>query len=170
MSGTDVYFLLDRSGSMSDSTVIHELTEFLKIQNQQNRISLFFFNQEVEKITSLQRVSMVNIEQIENLYIPCGSTSLFDALDYVVLDAEVNSDKPPVIVIYTDGVDTSSKTCRSFDVRSAVFELQKRGWTFIFMGASPESYQSAGTIGIPRTHTVDAMRKSCFNDLLEYFS
>jgi hypothetical protein len=147
---------------MRGSTIIEDLSRFLQLQNKENKVSLYFFNQSVEKVIARLPVRNINFTKVEEAYVPCGSTALFDAIDEVVTD--INTFEP-IVVIYTDGIDTSSRKYSYEYVKESILELQMNGWMFVFMGSSPESYQGAALMGIPKSMTHDG----CFDNLVKYF-
>lgn len=165
----DVYFLLDMSSSMKDSMALYKLLDFFSFHDKNLIVSIYFFNQHTDCIVDRCRNGLINIDRVVDEYTPCGSTSLYDAIDFVVTDAELHAKSKPKIIVYTDGVDTSSKYCVKSQIRDGINELRKLGWTFIFMGATIEAYYSARDIGIPRSHTIDARKMDCFQELYDYF-
>lgn len=161
----DVYFLLDMSSSMKGSMALYKILDFFTFQKPDMIVSLYFFNQATDRVVDRCRLSYINVDSIIDEYTPCGSTSLYDAIDFVVTDAELHAMRAPKIIIYTDGVDTSSKYCNIFQIKEGIRDLQKNGWTFVFMGASIEAYKSALDMGFHRKNTIN-----CFEQLYEFFS
>ncbi len=60
----DVYFLLDMSSSMKNSMALYKLLDFFTFQKPDLVVSLYFFNQNTERVVDRCRLSFVNIDKV----------------------------------------------------------------------------------------------------------
>lgn len=158
-----IYFLLDRSGSMESirSDVIGGFNRFLEEQREapgQCLITLVQFD--THRLNEVL-VDACPIDEVEGLtkdtFVPRGGTPLYDAIGNLVMDAIVREEKRlhrkrtkelVTFVVFTDGLENSS---RHYD-RAKVFEMiehrQARGWTFLYFGANQDAFAEGRKIGI----------------------
>ena len=83
---------------------------------------------------------------------PRGTTALYDAvgktLQSIDDDKNVTFDKA-IVVIVTDGQETSSREWSKTALHSAIDERIKRGnWTFTYLGTQPETWTDASSLGM----------------------
>lgn len=160
---THIYFVLDRSGSMSSiaDDVIGGFNSFVANQkaegddalmtlvqfDTQNAQEYLYVNTPIGSVSDLSRMT----------YIPRGGTPLFDAMGFTLslaLQREVElkaAGKPSehiVFITFTDGEENSSQ---EYD-RQRVFNLvnlkQEEGWSFVFMGANQDAYAAGNSVGV----------------------
>jgi Mg-chelatase subunit ChlD len=157
-----VYFVLDRSGSMSSirSDVIGGLNSFIEEQRAQPGRCLLtliqFDGQDPHEVLESARP----IEQVAPLtssrFVPRGNTPLFDAMGHAIADATIRTEKlgatgepyeEIVFVTFTDGLENASREY----TREKIFELirkrQEIGWSFVYLGANQDAYVESGHIG-----------------------
>ena len=160
---TKIWFLLDRSGSMSHLTgdVIGGFNEFLKQQKAQPgkaRMSVVLFDGQnpYEVVVDGRRIAEVPA-LTSDVYQARSSTPLFDALGTLLERADQRISKraeagrkaeDQLVLIFTDGHENASSR---FD-RARIFEMIKDrqdagNWTFVFMGANQDSYAAGGGVG-----------------------
>ena len=166
-----VYFLLDRSGSMSSiqSDVEGGLHGFIAEQKKDESTDFptFFtlaqFDTEDPFELTIDGLKLSDISESRlPPFKPRSMTPLLDAIGHVIdhaskeEDAKERKDVPvlskstqnTVIVVFSDGQENSS---RKF-TRSQIFERiegkKSEGWAFIFLGANQDSYAEGSRLGL----------------------
>lgn len=160
---THIYFLLDRSGSMSSiaSDVIGGFNAFVANQKAEGDDALMTFVQFDTQNAQEFLYTNAPIGTVSDLdrstYIPRGGTPLYDAMGLtlagaiqreVELKAAGKAAEHVVFITFTDGEENSSQ---EYD-RQRVFNLvklkQEEGWSFVFMGANQDAYASGDSVGV----------------------
>ncbi|GAA1768666.1 vWA domain-containing protein [Nonomuraea bangladeshensis] len=154
----DIRIILDRSGSMEGVKADTEggLKAFLAEQtanSDETLVSLYHFDDEYEAVYEFRPLADVPDYRLK----PRGTTALLDAIGKTLtrmtaqFDAMPESDVPGSVsvVILTDGEENASREWRSRrQIRRLIEELQKKGWTFVFLGADQDAFAAAQGIGI----------------------
>lgn len=160
-SRTELVFILDMSGSMSDlvSDTIGGFNSMIQKQKKEEGeclVSVVLFNQDQNVL-----FDRVKIEEISEMtgkhYCPSGTTALIDALGRAIHHIgnvhkyARQEDRPDhtVFIITTDGRENSSRFYQADRVRSMV-ERQKNkySWEFLFLGANIDAVETARRYGI----------------------
>ena len=160
---TKLWFLLDRSGSMSRLTqdVIGGFNTFVADQAQEPgraHLTLVQFDSQApfEIIHDAARIEEVP-PLTTDIYGPRGSTPLLDAIGELIehadrrVDARARDDQPAedqLLVIFSDGLENASRRFDRARVAELISERQEAGWEFVFMGANQDSYLEAGRMGV----------------------
>ena len=173
---TEIMFILDRSGSMSNMVeyTISGFNEFIEKQKQidgECKVSLILFDDEYEEIYLSK-----NIYEVEKLttaiYIPRGWTALNDAIAKGIKDLGVklrkmSQHKRPskvIVVVITDGQENRSKTYGGVEGTQKIKDIikhqeEKYNWNVILMGCSDLGLeQMAQTYNISSNHTYTFVR------------
>lgn len=163
---TELVFILDRSGSMAPlvSDTIGGFNAMLDRQKREqggcyvttvlfdNRIDILHDRLPLEKVPPMTRKE----------YQPGGSTALLDAVgDTVRHIARIHRYARPedvpentVVVITTDGLENASRRYRRDEIKKLIeHEQEKYGWTFLFLGANIDAFETAEGLGIDRQHS-----------------
>ena len=158
---TLINFILDKSGSMSMRTdaTISGFNEYLKTVKKETKkdktkasFSLTMFDTEIVK-----PYVAVDIDKVEDLnnktYEPNGMTALYDAVCQTIKVTEKKvkeiKEKVAVItVILTDGEENSSQEYTEKNLTAEIKRLQKGNWSFVFLGANQDSWNTATGWGI----------------------
>ena len=160
---TKLWFLLDRSGSMSALTqdVIGGFNTFVTEQAQEPgtaHLTLVQFDSQApfEIIHDAARIEEVPSLTTET-YSPRGSTPLLDAIGQLIehadqrIEARSRNDESAedqLVVIFSDGLENASQRYDPTRVAELISSRQQAGWEFVFMGANQDSYLEAGRMGI----------------------
>ena len=160
---TKLWFLLDRSGSMSALTqdVIGGFNTFIDEQAGEPgraRLTLVQFDSQdpFEVIHDAARIEEVP-ELNTKTYRPRGSTPLLDAIGDLIehadrrIEARSLDDQPSedqLVVIFSDGLENASRRYDRARVAELISRRKESGWEFVFMGANQDSYLEAGRIGV----------------------
>lgn len=87
-------------------------------------------------------------------YVPSGGTPLYDSLAKAIAGMEVfvksQEGYQPIIVIQTDGYDTTSRDFDLVDVAKMVKEKKKQGWIFILIGAKIDAERLGSSMNIEK--------------------
>jgi hypothetical protein len=157
---TKIICILDKSGSMSSiiTDAIGGFNTFLKDQQSIDEIAIMdilLFDHEFVKI--IDNVNINDVKPITNqIYIPRGSTSLYDAigltidseLDFLAENPENRPDKT-LCVILTDGEENSSRNYNQNQIKLMIEEMENQfNWNFIFLAANQDAILTASNIGI----------------------
>lgn len=156
-----IYFLLDRSGSMQAiaDDVIGGFNAFVKEQQCLSTDSAgldmtmvqFDSKDSHEVLYSSRDISDVP-PLCEKTFRPRGATPLFDAIGNIISLAEEpkadTEEKKVVLVVFSDGMENSSREHSRTSVFSRIEAKKKEGWTFVFMGANQDSYATGGGLAV----------------------
>ena len=164
---TELYFVLDRSGSMSHlvRSTIDGFNEMLEKQKR-NAVGELFVSTVLFDDDDTVLHDHVPVAQMrpltENEYRIGGCTALLDALGGAIEHAvrrqrHVPADRRAqnvVFVVITDGLENASRRYTAERVRRLVrTETDRYGWEFLYLGANIDSFEEAGRIGIRRSRT-----------------
>lgn len=156
----DLFFILDRSGSMygSESDTINGFNAFIEKQLAKNlniRVTTILFDDKYEVLYSRKPIREVKPLTKDEYYVR-GTTSLLDAIGRTITtyEREVNR---AMCVITTDGYENSSKEFNRFRIKRMI---ESCGWEFIYIGADIDSYGEASRIGIRSSHVANYSKTS----------
>jgi uncharacterized protein YegL len=165
---TEVVFILDRSGSMSNlvSDTIGGYNSMLEKQKRLSGdvlITTILFDDQYEIL-----YENVNLKEVFNItekeYYVRGSTALLDAMgktiNYIGKKLEnIQEDMRPgkvLFVIITDGYENSSREFNYKKIKSMVeHQKSKYSWEFIFLGANIDAIAVADNLGIADDRAVN---------------
>ena len=163
-NGTELIFILDRSGSMGglESDTIGGFNSMLAKQQAEPgecRLTTVLFDNQYEVLHD--RIDINAASPItDKEYFVRGNTALLDAIGKTInkingvqksTSEEYRAEKV-LFVITTDGMENSSREF-DYDKIKAMVEQQKEkhGWEFIFLGANIDAVEVAGRFGIDRS-------------------
>lgn len=155
---TDITLIVDRSGSMEQMRTDAEggVNAFVRRQVAEPGeavVTLVQFDTEYEFLHKGVPAAAVG----EYTLVPRGGTALLDALGRAIdetgarLAALPEAERPGLVVfvIVTDGEENSSREYTRAAVRERIQHQQEvYRWQFTFLGASPEAFAEAGSLGI----------------------
>ena len=157
-----IWFLLDRSGSMSGlyQDVILGLQEFIREQRLADpnaRLTLVQFDSEDPHDVLLDRMRLAKVDEVRatKRFEPRGATPLYDAIAALIGRADKHvaggaDDVDQLFVIFTDGLENASTNCTRSKAFKLIKERRDRGWTFAFLGANQDAYAASESVGIAR--------------------
>lgn len=162
-----IYFILDRSGSMSSirSDVVGGFNTFLADQREGHGCVMTlvqFDTQDPYEVLS----DACSVDEVapmsERTFVPRAATPLYDAMGQAITNATIRAERRQaegepeedvLFVTFTDGLENSS---REYD-REKIFQLikkrEERGWTFVYLGANQDAYAEGGKAGYARGST-----------------
>lgn len=152
-----VYFLLDRSGSMTSirSETIAGFDAFIAEQRKGPgtcRVTLAQFDDQYEELYVDRDVAVVPTLELT----PRGSTALLDALGRLIVSAGEKLAALPeharpgsvVVGVMTDGYENASRDWTHERIKGLI-ELQTRdyGWAFLYLGADQDAIEEGSKMG-----------------------
>ena len=149
-----IVFLLDRSGSMETcrDDVIGGFNAFVADQKALGgNLTLIQFDDKYEVVyseTPLDEVGPLTRET----FVPRGSTALLDAIGKTIKEGKSQA---PLFIIFTDGLENTSRTYTKAHVKDLIEQKTKEGWTFMYLGANQDAFAEAGSMGISRAQNFD---------------
>ena len=163
----ELLFVFDKSGScigLEESTIseYNKVIEKFKNENAAVLVSTILFSDKIEE--KEYRNAIENVGTFE--YKAQGGTSLYDALCSYILRIrnaqakENNKIKQTIVMIMTDGNDTSSVNYDSAATQKLVKECKDDGWIFLFIGSLTNSANIAASIGLSVNDTATCLRAS----------
>lgn len=156
-----IYFILDRSGSMQTiwGDALGSFNAYVADQAQDNpddTLTLILFDDQYEVVFEKQRLADIE-ELTAKKYTPRGSTALLDAIGKTISPVT----EPSVVVIMTDGFENSSVEYGRTVIQDLIQDKEAKGWSFIYLGADQDSFNEATNLGITATvHNVANYTKS----------
>lgn len=164
---TDLIFLIDRSGSMSNisSDMIGGYNEFIKKQKElPNECFVSFYQFDDKYETVFERVNLKNVMDLTNkTYSPRGNTALYDAIGKTINSygkylSDLEENKRPeriLFVVMTDGMNNSSSEFTDVKVKEMVkHQTDIYKWDFVFLCSNIDAWESGNSLGISNKTTL----------------
>jgi Mg-chelatase subunit ChlD len=157
-----IYFVLDRSGSMSSiqRDVIGGFNAFVAEQKAQPgkcRLTLVQFDTQGPHEVIHDAVKIADVPDLTtDSFQPRGGTPLLDAegwtinraIDREKARAEAGKKAEAILfVTYTDGQENQSREWTKEALSAAKATAEQKGWTFTYLGCGHDSYGQASQIG-----------------------
>ncbi|WP_431728624.1 vWA domain-containing protein [Verrucosispora sp. TAA-831] len=125
--------------------------------DREYRLSVTLFDDEFMPLCTAAPLAEVPTLDAAN-YRPRGMTALLDAVGKTILGFDTSTlggQDRVLVVVQTDGAENSSKEFRSADIADLIRQREATGqWSFVFLGAGPETWQQAHAMGFDRASTV----------------
>jgi hypothetical protein len=144
--------VIDKSGSMMPKReeVIQGVNSFIAEQKKlpgKAAITLTFFDSYVTTPIVDTPIESFNTLDETN-YKPSGWTALNDAVAQTIHSVRLRANGRKVIfVVVTDGEENSSRHYVTQTVKQLIETGQAEGWDFTFIGAGPNAWSQANTLG-----------------------
>lgn len=152
----DIWFLLDRSGSMSSIAeyVVSGFDGFFASQRSEAgdaTVTVVQFDGEDPHDVIVDARPIAKVPSIGDRFEPRGMTPLFDAIALLLDRAERHGgdDADQLVVILTDGDENASREWTQKRLFRRIEKLRDRGWTFVFLGANQDSYAVGDQMAMP---------------------
>lgn len=176
-----VCFVLDESGSMSQSTkdVIGGFKSVIdkqkEVKDGECLVSLYKFSTKAEKLFIGKNVNDVEYLEVGSFcaendashYFPHGLTAMNDGIGMAIddigewIDKMKEEDKPEknIIVVMTDGYENNSKDYTLDRVREMIkHQEEKYSWEFVYMGTDITSTEQATSLGFSSLNSAYSTR------------
>ncbi len=155
-AGADIWFLIDRSGSMT-SIADDVITGFDRFFAEQRTIAadatvtVAQFDDEQPHDVIVDARPLDAVTSIRDRFAPRGMTPLYDAVALLLDRAEAHRGAPDdqLVVILTDGLENASHEWTRDGLFRRVRKLRSKGWTFVFLGANQDSYATGSQLAMP---------------------
>lgn len=151
----NIWFLLDRSGSMAAiaDDVVGGFDTFVADQRAEAgdaTMTLVQFDGHDPHEVLVDAAPLDRVPSIAQRFRPRGNTPLFDAVALLLDRAERarGHDADQLVVIFTDGEENASRVWTREALFDRIARLQDRSWTFVFLGANQDSYAAGWGIGL----------------------
>lgn len=151
----DLFFILDRSGSMSGSETdtINGFNAFIEkqaVKNHNIRVTTILFDDKYQVLYSRKPISEVK-PLTEKEYYVRGCTALLDSIGKTV-NSYKNEVGSAMCIITSDGYENASREYDRDQIRNII---ENCGWEFVFIGADIDSYTEASRIGIRKSRVAN---------------
>jgi ADP-ribosylglycohydrolase len=152
-----VWFLLDRSGSMSSiaPAVVAGYNEFFTEQQASGgpaRATVVQFDAQDPHEVLVDDAAVDGVRRLSRrTFVPRGMTPLYDALGHLLDRAIACGGHPAdqMVVIFTDGLENASHTWTREATFARISRMRDEGWTFVFLGANQDSYDTGAGLALP---------------------
>ena len=151
----DLFFILDRSGSMSGSErdTINGFNAFIEkqaVKKQNIRVTTILFDDKYQVLYSRKPISEVKALTEKEYYVR-GCTALLDSIGKTV-NSYKNEVGSAMCIITSDGYENASREYDRDQIRRII---ENCGWEFVFIGADIDSYAEASRIGIRKSRVAN---------------
>ena len=153
----NVYFLLDRSGSMISlwAEAIGSINGYIKKLDEKDNIHLAVFDSvsyDVIREMPVEFWQDIHKKEVE----PRGGTPLYDSCGKIMTTAEEAAAEKTILVVMTDGYENSSHEYNSESIKSKVKSWEDRGWEVVFLGANFDNVETvSGGVGVSLNKTLN---------------
>jgi Mg-chelatase subunit ChlD len=161
----DIWFLLDRSGSMQSiaDDVVGGFDTFFAEQRKGEgtaTVTLVQFDGQDPHEVLVDARPIEQVRSIAGRFVPRGNTPLYDAIGRLLARAErhLASGGDPadqLVVILTDGHENASREFTVEHINARIADLRRAGWTFVFLGANQDSYDTGGRLAMAAGSTAN---------------
>ncbi|MBO6105421.1 MAG: VWA domain-containing protein [Methanobrevibacter sp.] len=151
----DLFFILDRSGSMggSETDTINGFNAFIEkqaVKNHNIRVTTILFDDKYQVLYSRKPISEVKALTEKEYYVR-GCTALLDSIGKTV-NSYKNEVGSAMCIITSDGYENASREYGRDQIRNII---ENCGWEFVFIGADIDSYAEASRIGIRKSRVAN---------------
>lgn len=154
--GADIWFLVDRSGSMASiaDDVVRGFDRFFAEQRAvagEATVTVVQFDGEDPHDVIVDAQPIHRVPSIRDRFQPRGMTPLYDAIGLLLDRAEARRgvDEDQLVVVFTDGMENESRRYTQEQIFERISALRERGWTFVFLGANQDSYGTGAGLAMP---------------------
>lgn len=165
MAKSNVFILLDRSGSMYshwNETLgsINGYIKELKKQKALSKATLAVFDDISYELVrdSIKASDWQDISEKEAD--PRGLTPLYDSVVKMVANIENVRTKRNTLVVITDGQENASKEATKDSAKAAIKKLEDKGFDIVFLGANFDAMKDSGAIGISIDQTLNMTQQN----------
>ncbi len=170
----EVILILDRSGSMGSvrndvidgvNTYIKEVAKAAKKTKLDTKMTLCQFDDRYQIDYEGKPVSDAP-KLTEETYVPRGMTALLDSIAKTIhaTDERIKKEKKTkdkdantavLVAVYTDGHENNSTEFRDpAKIKELVKDKEKKGWTFVFLGADMDAWDASKGLGYAASSTL----------------
>lgn len=151
-----IVFVIDRSGSMMicAKDVVGGFNQYIENQKKDTTPVLLTMNQfDHEFMTNYVAKDIKEVDNLDDFYLPRGSTALLDAVGRSIAQTEAylassKDDVKVTFVIMTDGEENSSREYTVESIKSIIAAKEAAGWIFTYLGATADAWSAGVSLGI----------------------
>lgn len=149
----DIVCVLDRSGSMDHlaKEVIGGFNSFINEQRKvkgKARVTLVLFDTEYKMV--YDRIKLKHVPELtSDVYWARGMTALNDAIGKTIVNLKKKS--KGIFLIQTDGGENASREFTNDSVKRLVNKKEKKGWSFVYLGADIDAFGEGMSRGFGNT-------------------
>lgn len=160
-----VYFLIDRSGSMDPrwTETINSVNGYVKTLKDNKKpldkikVSVALFDGQEPFALIRKRQHVENwIDLSDNEYRPRGVTPLYDAIGSLYNMIMEKDTKRVSVVILTDGFENASHTNTREKAKEQMDQLKAKGYDVVFLGADFDAFSTGATLGVSSGFVLNA--------------
>ncbi len=173
---TEICMVIDRSGSMASLTddTIGGINAFIRSQKEAPGdaiLTTIFFSNTCDVVHD--GICLESVPDVTRMdYIPMGCTALLDAVGEGIQRIKTRMSYVPeryrpahvLFAIMTDGQENASQKYNLAKIKNMISEQTEKGWKFIYMGAHPDAFDDAYTLGIDKNMTMQYTHNSIGTD------
>lgn len=156
--------VLDASGSMErikgkTISCINEYIQSLQPQGKACHMSLVTFSSN-GIVAVCDNIPVKDVPKLSDTnYRTSGGTPLLDAVGKTIKEIQEGNnhskEKPDVLfIVMTDGEENSSREYSQRQIIDLIGEMEKSGWTFVYLGANQDSWSNASRMGYASSRNV----------------
>jgi hypothetical protein len=158
---SEIWMILDRSGSMSDlhAATVEAYNGFIRTQQQEPGRALYTLRQfDNEVLETLARVPLNEVLPLRSdQFVPRGSTALLDAVGQAIDDLGGILAKTPeaerpakvILAILTDGMENASRKYGHAKVAEMIrHQRETYAWEFVFLASGMDVDAVAASLNI----------------------
>lgn len=167
MKHTEIIFVIDKSGSMSNlaGDTIGGFNGFIESQKAiEGKATLTTVLFDTTYKTLHNGVDLHEVKAMTTSdYLPYGGTAMLDAIGDTINQVqdrhdELGAEKPEnvLFVITTDGEENSSRKYTKSQIEKMIkHQTNGHGWKFMFLGANMDAVKEAASIGITKDYATN---------------
>jgi hypothetical protein len=149
-------FIIDTSYSVNHilENYVKSINNIIDVQlsiNPTTKFSIVTFNTKEKYICINEVIGNTKRRITRDDLNPTGFTALYDSVSAILIHLnnffKINKSEPPLVIILTDGDDTSSKLLTRKHLYLQICRNKAKGWKFIYLGVTENSLQLGRDIG-----------------------
>ena len=151
-----IIFIIDNSSSVqpylnSYVSAINGIVTLQKKENPDTLLTCATFNDAINYLCINKSIREINREVSADDIRPTGLTAFYDNVSAILRNTSEffsnNKQKAPLVIILTDGDDTSSRHLTEKQTMLQVQMCKAKGWKFIFLGVTETSIKLGRYLG-----------------------
>ena len=158
-----VYLIVDRSISMLSmmNEAVEAINSYIRKLPRDTKLFLATFDTEsctgAFKYEIIRDCAVVDCQEIKyDEVTPRGWTPLYDAVAMTINKGVLRNEEKAILVVMTDGFDTSSKEYDQHKAKLLISNWENRGYEVVFLGANfPDVEHQSQSLGVVGSKTLN---------------
>lgn len=148
-----IIFIIDRSASIQPfvENYVNAINGILKNLDPKTLLTVALFNASVSYPCVNMALNRLETPISTTDIVPNGPTAFYDNVSAIIgrLMAffKNNQQKPPIVIILTDGEDTCSRLINVNQMALRIAMAKAKGWQFVYLGVTENSVKMGRYIG-----------------------